>query len=229
MPRPTTTHTHTHFPPQHPPPPQTQHIRLDKEKPFPKFTCSKLISYVIELYLFGMTHLKSKSHMAALRSHLSRTWLFVSHRLRQLHVLCNVSPSHSLIWFNSQQLPFRSLLWGEGERHPRYNTICIYHGGIEWVATAAESLTSDAPELHPRSNANDTVTNPAFAPATEMNRFGASPPSLIGRWHHSGICPDHLKALNIPRLKSLKPQGQRLREWLLLFPERAPYDPHYPL
>lgn len=44
---------------------------------------------MIELYLCGMTHLNSKSHMDALRTYLSRTMLLVGYRLCQLHVLCN--------------------------------------------------------------------------------------------------------------------------------------------
>lgn len=55
---------------------------------------------------------------------------------------------------------------------------------------------------------------------------GASPPILIGRSHHSSICPAHLKALNIPRLKRPQPQGQRLREWLPFLESEHPILRH---
>lgn len=106
---------------------------------------------MIELYLYGMTHLNSKSHMDAYRAYLSRTMLLASYRLRQLHVLCNaiyMSLHHTHLYGSTHKRYHLDRLWGRGERESAqqwYNTICMYCSGIEWVATAAESLTSITP------------------------------------------------------------------------------------
>ncbi len=73
---------------------------------------------MIELYLYGMTHLNSKSHMEALRSYLSRTMLLVSYRLCQLHVLCNaiyMSLHHTHLYGSTHKSYHLDRLWGRGE------------------------------------------------------------------------------------------------------------------
>ena len=107
---------------------------------------------MIELYLYGMTHLNSKSHMDALRTYLSGTMLFASYRLCQLHVLCNaiyMSLHHTHLYGSTHKSYHLDHLWGRGEGAQHwYNTICTYCSGLEWVATATESLTSITPGHH---------------------------------------------------------------------------------
>lgn len=68
----------------------------------------------MELGLYGMTHLESKSHMNALKSHLSRTIMLASYSLSRLHVLCNTiymslhhthlyGSSHKTIWVTQRE------------------------------------------------------------------------------------------------------------------------------
>lgn len=90
----------------------------------------------------------------------------------------------------------------------------MYPIGIEWVAAAAESLTSIAPEHHPQWNINDTVTDSTCAPAVEMDCFWCL--SCFDRQvpHYSSTCLAHLKTPDSHRLKRPQPQGLHLREWM---------------
>lgn len=107
---------------------------------------------MIQLYQY----LKLKSHLGGLRAHLSRTMLLELYRLGQLHVL------HKAIYMSLH----RAHLYGS--THSSYildrfmgaggGVIpCMYCSRLEWVATAEDSLTSAAPELH-RCHTDDTVT-----------------------------------------------------------------------
>lgn len=68
------------------------------------------------------------------------------------------------------------------------------------------------------------MTDPARAAAMEMDCCRCfSSHFVIGRSDHSSIRLDHLKALNIPRLKRPQPQGQHFREWPPLLERWAPH------
>lgn len=72
---------------------------------------------MIELYLHGMTHLNSESHVDALRAHLSRTVLLVSYRLCQLRVLCNAiytSLHHNHLYGSTHKSYYLDHFMGEG-------------------------------------------------------------------------------------------------------------------
>lgn len=78
---------------------------------------------MIELYLYGVIHLNSKSYMDALRTNLSRTMLLVSYRLCQLHVLCKaiyMSLHHTHLYGSTHKSYHLDRFMGGGERGVSY-------------------------------------------------------------------------------------------------------------
>lgn len=79
---------------------------------------------MIELYLYCMIPLNSKSHADASRTHLSRTMLLVRYRLYQLHVLCKaiyMSLHHTHLYGSTHKSHHLDRFRGEGrgsELHP---------------------------------------------------------------------------------------------------------------
>lgn len=144
--------------------------------------------------------------MVAFRAHLSRTMLLVLYRLGQLYVLIqsnlHVSPSQSLIWFNSQELPFRSL-WGGGGRRNTTHVVQRYR----MSGKSSKSLTS-APST----------------PSAQQRRHRYDPdrpdPTLTSR-------SDRFSLSMAARLKRPPPQGQCSKETIACWNATLPLSPHF--
>lgn len=90
---------------------------------------------------------KVKVTLGGLRAHLSRTMLLELYRLGQLHVLHKAiyMSLHCAHLYGSTHSSYvlHCFMGAGGGVRP-----CMYCRRIEWVAAAADSLTSAAPELH---------------------------------------------------------------------------------